>query len=208
MSIDLNDPKALDAYMRVLRIFLGDQYEKLKSIPYKELPEEDKKTLHFLNLTIFRDQYDDPIKKLMEQSGKEKEENEYYRRSFKHAIAIRESQSEPIFTLNLPDDCISKLINAGVSTIGDLVFNFLHDKTFYLNGVRGIISYEHTTEEEIKGLVKLKPLRKLIEIPLHNVVGEEMLQIIGSRLIQFKYMSREQVLAAIERSKGKNQYLR
>jgi hypothetical protein len=179
--------------LRVLKAFARKDYMRLKNQAYDDMPPEDQEIWLSVRL-LFADEieadsharFEELKARLEAQDKREREMKRYVMRE----IGIAEALAEPLFLLRLPDEYLMALAEAGFTSIGQVLYSIKvkHETMLevYLN------------EADKAETVKLKPYLRLIRRQLSEIVGEVGKQVIGSRLLEYKFMTINEYLDAFK----------
>jgi hypothetical protein len=175
----------LNAYKIVLR----KDYERLKDQIYDEMSDEDKKT--WLAITFaFSDEIsaerEARFSRLVAECEACSQRERLARKRVTREIAEAESVPEPIFMLNLPDEYLVKLAEAGFTSVGQVLFSIKISREMALDA--------YLAEDDETKSKRLIEYLKITKTPLPEIVGEIGYSLLGSRLLQYDYVARNEFL--------------
>jgi hypothetical protein len=175
--------------LHVYKMVYRDDYQRLKDQNHDEMSDEDKEKWPLISL-LFSDEMraasEARFAKLMAESEAHKQKQQLARRQVTKEMAIAEALAEPVFTLDLPDEYLVKLTEAGFTSVGQVVFSIKVSRETILDAYLG--------EEDKATSNKLIDYMKITKQSLSEILGGTGYALIGSRLLQYDYVTRSEFL--------------
>lgn len=179
--------------LKVYKALLRTEYERLKAQSPDKMSDADREKWAFI-VVIFHDEIvaesNRRFSKWKSEVDAQEKEEQAVKRLVAREIAIAEAYSEPLFTLNLPNEYLIALAEAGFTSIGQIVFS--------IKASHQVVIDAYLAERDKARAKKIKAYLRLTKRPLSEIVGTTAYSLIGSRLLQHNYVSRDEFLSAFK----------
>jgi hypothetical protein len=175
--------------INVYKIGFRKHYIRLKDQKYEDMSDEDKETWAIVKLLFYEEihaEIEARLSKLEADIEAHNQREQSAKKKVSKDIAIAESLSEPIFMLNLPDEYLVKLGEAGFTSVGQVLFNIKVSQATLLSA--------YLAEKDESKKKKILDYAEVTKRSLSEIVGGTGYSLIGSRLLQYNYVTRSEFL--------------
>jgi hypothetical protein len=175
--------------LRVYKILFREQYERLKDLTIDQMSDEEKEKWSFIRLLFSHEIHAEiraDLSKLEAEIEARNQKQQIAKKIVTKAITHAEALAEPIFMLKLPDDYLVKLAQAGFTSVGQIVFSIKVNHETMLDA--------YVSEEDETKSKKLIEYMKVTKHSLSEILGETGYSLIGSRLLEYNYVTRNEFL--------------